>query len=89
MMFLNFDIFFIDKIIVLYVNIDLIWSCICKLIYLINLVCIDFWIGVVVIMDVVEVCKDVNIVVMVGGFFCKEGMECKDVMFKNVFIYKV
>lgn len=43
----------------------------------------------VVIIDVVEVCKGVNIVVMVGGFFCKEGMECKDVMFKNVFIYKV
>ncbi|KAF7825261.1 malate dehydrogenase, cytoplasmic-like [Senna tora] len=38
--------------------------------------------------DVVEACKDVNIAVMVGGFPRKEGMERKDVMSKNVSIYK-
>lgn len=45
-------------------------------------------IGVVATTDVVEACKDVNIVVMVGGFPRKEGMERKDVMSKNVSIYK-
>ncbi|RZB71831.1 Malate dehydrogenase, cytoplasmic, partial [Glycine soja] len=44
--------------------------------------------GVVATTDVVEACKDVNIVVMVGGFPRKEGMERKDVMSKNVSIYK-
>lgn len=38
--------------------------------------------------DVAEACKDVNIAVMVGGFPRKEGMERKDVMSKNVSIYK-
>ena len=38
--------------------------------------------------DVEEACKDVNIAVMVGGFPRKEGMERKDVMAKNVSIYK-
>mmetsp|Transcript_16083 Transcript_16083/g.22205 ORF Transcript_16083/g.22205 Transcript_16083/m.22205 type:complete len:358 (+) Transcript_16083:64-1137(+) len=33
-------------------------------------------------------CKDVDIAVMVGGFPRKEGMERKDVMSKNVSIYK-
>lgn len=45
-------------------------------------------IGVVATTDVVEACKDVNIAVMVGGFPRKEGMERKDVMSKNVSIYK-
>ncbi|KAK7302936.1 hypothetical protein RJT34_13833 [Clitoria ternatea] len=44
--------------------------------------------GVVATTDVVEACKDVNIAVMVGGFPRKEGMERKDVMSKNVSIYK-
>ncbi|KAI9175200.1 hypothetical protein LWI28_028740 [Acer negundo] len=44
--------------------------------------------GVVATTDVAEACKDVNIAVMVGGFPCKEGMERKDVMPKNVLIYK-
>ncbi|XP_031263748.1 malate dehydrogenase-like [Pistacia vera] len=44
--------------------------------------------GVVATSDVVEACKDVNIAVMVGGFPRKEGMERKDVMSKNVSIYK-
>ncbi|KOM58673.1 hypothetical protein LR48_Vigan11g170700 [Vigna angularis] len=44
--------------------------------------------GVVATTDVVEACKNVNIAVMVGGFPRKEGMERKDVMSKNVSIYK-
>lgn len=44
--------------------------------------------GVVATTDVVEACKDVNVAVMVGGFPRKEGMERKDVMSKNVSIYK-
>ncbi|KAK9274293.1 hypothetical protein L1049_019107 [Liquidambar formosana] len=44
--------------------------------------------GVVATTDVVEACKGVNIAVMVGGFPRKEGMERKDVMSKNVSIYK-
>lgn len=38
--------------------------------------------------DVVEACSGVNIAIMVGGFPRKEGMERKDVMSKNVSIYK-
>ncbi|KAF1877301.1 hypothetical protein Lal_00012072 [Lupinus albus] len=45
-------------------------------------------IGVVATTDVAEACKGVNIAVMVGGFPRKEGMERKDVMSKNVSIYK-
>lgn len=44
--------------------------------------------GVVATTDVVEACSGVNIAVMVGGFPRKEGMERKDVMSKNVAIYK-
>ncbi|XP_062073269.1 malate dehydrogenase, cytoplasmic-like isoform X2 [Humulus lupulus] len=44
--------------------------------------------GVVATTDVVEACKDVNIAIMIGGFPRKEGMERKDVMSKNVSIYK-
>jgi malate dehydrogenase len=44
--------------------------------------------GVIATTDVAEACKDVNIAVMVGGFPRKEGMERKDVMSKNVSIYK-
>ncbi|KAK6920347.1 Lactate/malate dehydrogenase, N-terminal [Dillenia turbinata] len=44
--------------------------------------------GVVATTDVAEACKDVNIAVMVGGFPRTEGMERKDVMSKNVSIYK-
>lgn len=44
--------------------------------------------GVVATTDVVEACKGVNVAVMVGGFPRKEGMERKDVMSKNVSIYK-
>ncbi|VFQ63337.1 unnamed protein product [Cuscuta campestris] len=44
--------------------------------------------GVVATTDVVEACTDVNVAVMVGGFPRKEGMERKDVMSKNVSIYK-
>ena len=36
----------------------------------------------------IEACTGVNIAVMVGGFPRKEGMERKDVMSKNVSIYK-
>ncbi|KAH1089579.1 hypothetical protein J1N35_016836 [Gossypium stocksii] len=43
---------------------------------------------VVATTDVVEACQSVNIAVMVGGFPRKEGMERKDVMSKNVSIYK-
>ena len=38
--------------------------------------------------DVAEACTGVNVAVMVGGFPRKEGMERKDVMSKNVSIYK-
>ncbi|KAL2921330.1 Malate dehydrogenase cytoplasmic [Bienertia sinuspersici] len=44
--------------------------------------------GVVATTDVAEACKGVNVAVMVGGFPRKEGMERKDVMAKNVSIYK-
>ena len=44
--------------------------------------------GVVATTDIVEACKGVNIATMVGGFPRKEGMERKDVMAKNVWIYK-
>ncbi|KAH7659415.1 Malate dehydrogenase protein [Dioscorea alata] len=44
--------------------------------------------GVVATTDVVEACSGVNIAIMVGGFPRKEGMERKDVMSKNVSIYK-
>ncbi|XP_048435484.1 malate dehydrogenase-like [Pyrus x bretschneideri] len=44
--------------------------------------------GIVATTDVVEACTGVNIAVMVGGFPRKEGMERKDVMTKNVSIYR-
>lgn len=44
--------------------------------------------GIVATTDVAEACKGVNVAVMVGGFPRKEGMERKDVMSKNVSIYK-
>lgn len=44
--------------------------------------------GVVATTDVAEACKDVNIAVMVGGFPRRDKMERKDVMSKNVSIYK-
>ncbi|KAI8025317.1 hypothetical protein LOK49_LG02G00739 [Camellia lanceoleosa] len=44
--------------------------------------------GIVATTDVVEACKGVNIAIMVGGFPRNEGMERKDVMSKNVSIYK-
>ncbi|CAN8253028.1 unnamed protein product [Cochlearia groenlandica] len=45
-------------------------------------------VGVVATTDVVEACRDVNIAVMIGGFARKQGMERKDVLSKNVTIYK-
>ncbi|CAL5331362.1 unnamed protein product [Camellia sinensis] len=44
--------------------------------------------GIVATTDVVEACKGVNIAIMVGGFPRNKGMERKDVMSKNVSIYK-
>lgn len=44
--------------------------------------------GIVATVDVEEACKDVDVAVMVGGFPRKAGMERKDVMGKNVAIYK-
>nr|GEV79482.1 malate dehydrogenase [Tanacetum cinerariifolium] len=44
--------------------------------------------GIVATTNVVEACTGVNVAVMVGGFPSKEGMERKDVMSKNVSIYK-
>lgn len=41
------------------------------------------------IINIDEVCKGVNIVIMIGGFVRKEGMERRDVMLKNVVIFKV
>ncbi|KAM7276011.1 hypothetical protein ACFE04_017877 [Oxalis oulophora] len=38
--------------------------------------------------DVVEACMSVNVAIMVGGFPRKEGADRKDVMSKNVSIYK-
>ncbi|CAL9752414.1 unnamed protein product, partial [Musa acuminata subsp. burmannicoides] len=44
--------------------------------------------GVVATTNVEEACGGVNIAIMVGGFRRKEGTERKDVMSKNVSIYK-
>ncbi|KAK4801271.1 hypothetical protein SAY86_021758 [Trapa natans] len=44
--------------------------------------------GVLATTDVVEACNGVDIALMVGGFPRKDGMERKDVMKKNVAIYK-
>lgn len=44
--------------------------------------------GVVATTDVIEACKCVNVAVMVGGFSCKEGMMRKDVLPKNLPIYR-
>ncbi|XP_021677959.2 malate dehydrogenase-like [Hevea brasiliensis] len=44
--------------------------------------------GVIAATDVIEASKGINIAVMVGGFPCKEGMERKDVMPRNVPIFK-
>jgi len=45
-------------------------------------------VDVIATTDVEVACKDVDIAVMVGGFPRKAGMERKDVMSKNVAIYK-
>lgn len=44
-------------------------------------------VGVVASTNVEEVCKGVDVAVMLGGFPRKAGMERKDVMGKNVSIY--
>lgn len=44
--------------------------------------------GIVATTVLEEACKDVDIAIMVGGFPRKAGMERKDVMSKNVAIYK-
>jgi malate dehydrogenase len=44
--------------------------------------------GIVATTNVEEACKDVDFAVMIGGFPRKAGMERKDVMAKNVTIYK-
>ncbi|KAF7851260.1 hypothetical protein BT93_L4263 [Corymbia citriodora subsp. variegata] len=44
--------------------------------------------GVVATTDVVEACSDVNIAIMLAGIPRTEGMERKDVMSRNVSIYK-
>nr|XP_023893732.1 malate dehydrogenase, cytoplasmic-like [Quercus suber]POE59470.1 malate dehydrogenase, cytoplasmic [Quercus suber] len=38
--------------------------------------------------DNVEACKDVNIAIMIAGYSRKDGMDTKDLMSKNVSIYK-
>mmetsp|Transcript_42166 Transcript_42166/g.67762 ORF Transcript_42166/g.67762 Transcript_42166/m.67762 type:complete len:333 (+) Transcript_42166:299-1297(+) len=45
-------------------------------------------VGVVATIDVAEACKGVDVAVMVGGFPRGPGMERKEVMGKNVAIYK-
>ncbi|GFR48282.1 hypothetical protein Agub_g10057 [Astrephomene gubernaculifera] len=44
--------------------------------------------GVLTFTDVAAACKDVDVAVMVGGYPRKAGEERKDVMSKNVSIYK-
>lgn len=44
--------------------------------------------GIVATIDLEEACRDVDVAVMVGGFPRKAGMERKDVMSKNVTIYR-
>ena len=44
--------------------------------------------GIVATVDVDEACKDVDVAMMVGGFPRGPGMERKEVMGKNVAIYK-
>lgn len=46
------------------------------------------FLGVIATTDLVEACTGVNIAIMLGGFPRKEGMERKEVMSKNVAIYK-
>ncbi|WOL06242.1 malate dehydrogenase isoform X2 [Canna indica] len=44
--------------------------------------------GVVATTDAMEACSGVNIAILVGGYRRKEGMERKDVLSKNVSVYK-
>lgn len=44
--------------------------------------------GIVATVDLSKAFEEVDVVVMVGGFPRKAGMERKDVMAKNVSIYK-
>ncbi|KAL9252736.1 Malate dehydrogenase, cytoplasmic-like protein [Drosera capensis] len=44
--------------------------------------------GVIATTNFVEACKGVDIAIMVGGFRRKEGMERKEVLSRNVSIYK-
>ena len=46
-------------------------------------------IGVVATTNIVEVCKDVNIAIMLGGYPWKEITLRKDMLSTNVSIYKV
>lgn len=62
-----------------------------RLLFCFSLVCTDIksaFAGVVATTNVEEACKGVQVAIMVGGFPRKEGMERKDVMTKNVSIYK-
>ncbi|XP_075646404.1 malate dehydrogenase, cytoplasmic-like [Castanea sativa] len=43
---------------------------------------------VVATIDNVEACKDVNIAIMIAGYSRKDGLDTKDLMSKNVSIYK-
>uniref|UniRef100_A0A7N2LH74 malate dehydrogenase n=1 Tax=Quercus lobata TaxID=97700 RepID=A0A7N2LH74_QUELO len=43
---------------------------------------------VVATSDNVEACKDVNIAIMIAGYSRKDGLDTKDLMSKNVSIYK-
>lgn len=61
-------------------SVDVYWTSAAKA----ALVCAD----VIISTDPEAACKDVDIAVMVGGFPRKGGMERKDVMAKNVAIYK-
>uniref|UniRef100_A0A7N1A3Q3 Malate dehydrogenase n=1 Tax=Kalanchoe fedtschenkoi TaxID=63787 RepID=A0A7N1A3Q3_KALFE len=44
--------------------------------------------GILATTDVAEACEGVDVAIMLGGFPRKDGMERKDVMSKNVAIYK-
>ena len=43
---------------------------------------------VVATIDNVEACEDVNIAIMIAGYSRKDGLDTKDLMSKNVSIYK-
>lgn len=47
-----------------------------------------YLLGVITTTDVIEACKGVDIAIMLGGFPRRKGMSNKDLISKNIGIYK-